>query len=79
MEEIGRLSGDAEARACTEMMATSDPWIFFGRTFEQCLDRVRNPMGARSGEPRYLDELRRGHMGLCLQQDMYAMLDLRWE
>jgi [ribosomal protein S18]-alanine N-acetyltransferase len=42
---IGRLDGDAEARACAEMMATSDPWIFFGRTFEQCLDRVNNPAG----------------------------------
>jgi [ribosomal protein S18]-alanine N-acetyltransferase len=43
--EIGRLNGDAEARACAEMMATSDPWIFFGRTFEQCLARVTNPAG----------------------------------
>src|SRR5882762_5005389 len=47
MEEltIGRLAGDAEARVCAEMMSTSDPWIFFGRTFEQCLDRVTNPAG----------------------------------
>ena len=43
--EIGRLNGDAEARACAEMMASSDPWIFFGRTFEQCLARVTNPGG----------------------------------
>jgi [ribosomal protein S18]-alanine N-acetyltransferase len=43
--EIGRLNGDAEARACAEMMATSEPWIFFGRTFEQCLARVTNPAG----------------------------------
>jgi ribosomal protein S18 acetylase RimI-like enzyme len=43
--EIGRLSGDAEARACAQMMATSDPWLFFGRTFEQCLARVTNPHG----------------------------------
>jgi [ribosomal protein S18]-alanine N-acetyltransferase len=43
--EIGRLNGDAEARACAEMMATSDPWVFFGRTFEQCLARVTNPEG----------------------------------
>src|SRR4051812_17959470 len=42
---IGRLDGDAEARACAEMMATTDPWIFFGRTFEQCLARVNNPVG----------------------------------
>jgi ribosomal-protein-alanine N-acetyltransferase len=43
--EIGRLAGDAEARACAEMMSSSDPWIFFGRTFEQCLARVTNPAG----------------------------------
>lgn len=43
--EIGRLNGDAEAPACAEMMATSDPWIFFGRRFEQCLARVTNPAG----------------------------------
>jgi len=43
--EIGRLNGDAEARVCAEMMASSDPWIFFGRTFEQCLARVTNPSG----------------------------------
>lgn len=55
--EIGRLDGDDEARACAEMMASSDPWIFFGRTFEQCLARVNNPSGevwvARDGgKPR---------------------------
>jgi ribosomal protein S18 acetylase RimI-like enzyme len=43
--EIGRLSGDAEARVCAEMMASSDPWLHFGRTFEQCLARVTNPSG----------------------------------
>src|SRR6266851_907645 len=43
--EIGRLDGDGEARACAEMMASSDPWIFFGRTFEQCLARLTNPAG----------------------------------
>jgi ribosomal protein S18 acetylase RimI-like enzyme len=43
--EIGRLNGDAEARACAGMMASSDPWLFFGRTFEQCLARVTNPAG----------------------------------
>jgi ribosomal protein S18 acetylase RimI-like enzyme len=43
--EIGRLSGEAEARACAQMMSMSDPWIFFGRTFEQCLARVTNPHG----------------------------------
>jgi ribosomal protein S18 acetylase RimI-like enzyme len=43
--EITPLAGDAEARACAEMMASSDPWVFFGRTFEQCLARVTNPGG----------------------------------
>jgi len=43
--EISRLSGDAEARVCAEMMASSDPWVHFGRTFEQCLARVTNPSG----------------------------------
>jgi ribosomal-protein-alanine N-acetyltransferase len=43
--EIGRLVSDAEARACAEMMASSEPWIFFGRTFEQCLARITNPSG----------------------------------
>jgi len=59
MEEIaiGRLDGDAEARACAEMMSSSDPWVFFGRTFEQCLARVTNPNGEvwvarHSGIPR---------------------------
>jgi len=47
MEEaaISRLSGDAEARVCAEMMASSDLWLHFGRTFEQCLARVTNPSG----------------------------------
>jgi ribosomal protein S18 acetylase RimI-like enzyme len=63
--EIGRLSGDAEARACAEMMSLSDPWIFFGRTFEQCLARVTNPAGevwvAREGG------IARGFLILVLQ------------
>jgi ribosomal protein S18 acetylase RimI-like enzyme len=44
-EAISRLSGDNEARVCAEMMASSDPWLHFGRTFEQCLARVTNPSG----------------------------------
>ncbi len=55
--EFGRLANDAEARACAGMMASSDPWSFFGRTFAQCLARVTDPAGevwvARiAGEPR---------------------------
>jgi ribosomal protein S18 acetylase RimI-like enzyme len=63
--EIGRLHGDTEARACAEMMATSDPWVFLGRTFEQCLARVTNPAGevwvARE------DSIARGFIILLLQ------------
>ena len=43
--EIGPLAGDGEARACAAMMASSDPWVFFGRTFDQCLARVTSPAG----------------------------------
>jgi [ribosomal protein S18]-alanine N-acetyltransferase len=43
--EISRLSGDDEARVCAQMMASSDPWLHFGRTFEECLARVTNPSG----------------------------------
>src|SRR5882757_2857700 len=55
--EIGRLDGDGEARACAEMMASSDPWVFFGRTFEQCLARLTNLSGEvwvarQDGKPR---------------------------
>jgi pimeloyl-ACP methyl ester carboxylesterase/ribosomal protein S18 acetylase RimI-like enzyme len=41
---IRLLSGDAEARACAEIMATSDPWTTLGRTFEMSLGLVRDPM-----------------------------------
>jgi ribosomal protein S18 acetylase RimI-like enzyme len=37
------LQGDTEARVCAELMATSDPWITFGRSYEQCLAVVRDP------------------------------------
>jgi ribosomal protein S18 acetylase RimI-like enzyme len=43
--EITRLSGEAEARVCAQLMASSDPWLHFGRTFEQCLARLINPSG----------------------------------
>jgi ribosomal-protein-alanine N-acetyltransferase len=35
--EIRLLAGEDEARACAAMMASSPPWLTFGRTFEQCL------------------------------------------
>lgn len=55
--EIGRLSGVEEARACAAMMSSTDPWVFFGRTFEQCLERVMNPaaevwVARQNGTPR---------------------------
>jgi ribosomal protein S18 acetylase RimI-like enzyme len=28
---------ESEARACAEMMATTDPWLTLGRNFEECL------------------------------------------
>lgn len=60
--EIGRLSGDSEARLCAAM---SDPWLHFGRTLEQCLARLTNPSGevwvARAGD------LPRGFIILILQ------------
>jgi len=43
--EFGLLAGDAEARACATMMAGSDPWLSYGRTFEQCLALVVDPGG----------------------------------
>ena len=45
MEEIriGPLATDDEARACAAMMSTTDPWITIGRTFEDCLEIVREP------------------------------------
>jgi ribosomal protein S18 acetylase RimI-like enzyme len=40
--EIRPLADDAEAHACATMMATSDPWITLGRTFDRCLATVRD-------------------------------------
>ena len=41
--EIRELKGDAEAGACAEMMAASEPWITLRRSFDDCLQRVNNP------------------------------------
>lgn len=40
---IRALSGDAEARICAEMMASSDPWLRLGRTFDESYRMVRDP------------------------------------
>jgi ribosomal protein S18 acetylase RimI-like enzyme len=37
------LESDAEARACAELMAGSEPWITLGRGFEASLAIVRDP------------------------------------
>lgn len=40
---IRQLEGDAEARACATLMATSEPWVRFGRDFEKSYALVRDP------------------------------------
>lgn len=40
---IARLEGAAEARACARLMATSEPWITLGRSFEASLSTVQDP------------------------------------
>jgi ribosomal-protein-alanine N-acetyltransferase len=40
---IRRLSTDAEARECAEIMSTSDPWRRLGRTFDQSYAMLRDP------------------------------------
>jgi [ribosomal protein S18]-alanine N-acetyltransferase len=40
---IRPLDGDAEARECATLMATSEPWVKFGRDFERSYALVRDP------------------------------------
>jgi ribosomal protein S18 acetylase RimI-like enzyme len=40
--EIRPLVDDAEAQECATIMATSDPWITLGRTFDRCLEAARD-------------------------------------
>ena len=42
MVDIRPLADDAEARACATIMATTDPWITLGRTFDRCLATMRD-------------------------------------
>ena len=42
MAEIRLLADDVEARACATIMATNDPWITLGRTFDRCLEAARD-------------------------------------
>lgn len=39
---IQPLSSDAEAQACAQMMASSEPWKTLGRTYDACLSRMRD-------------------------------------
>jgi ribosomal protein S18 acetylase RimI-like enzyme len=40
--EIRPLADDAEAHACATIMATSDPWITLGRSYDRCLATARD-------------------------------------
>lgn len=37
---VRALESDDEARACARIMATSEPWVTIGRTYEESLDIV---------------------------------------
>jgi ribosomal-protein-alanine N-acetyltransferase len=54
----------AEARRCAEVMASSDPWLTLGRTFEQCLASVQNR--EREVHVAYEGEVFRGFTILAL-------------
>jgi ribosomal-protein-alanine N-acetyltransferase len=52
---IAPLAGDAEARACARLMASSDPWLTLGRSEPTCLRAIRDParevfVASRDGE-----------------------------
>jgi ribosomal-protein-alanine N-acetyltransferase len=40
---IERLESEAEAQACARLMASSEPWITLGRSYEDSLNMVRDP------------------------------------
>ncbi|MGH7452086.1 MAG: GNAT family N-acetyltransferase [bacterium] len=41
---IRKLSRKTEARACAQIMATSEPWITLKRTYDEALKIVANPL-----------------------------------
>src|SRR5262245_26145878 len=53
------------------------PVVELTKVRTQC--RVGNALGACSREARHLYEFRRGHVSLCLQQDVHAVLDILWK
>ena len=40
---IRALATEREARVCAEMMAANDPWVRFGRTFDDSYRIIRDP------------------------------------
>jgi|SRR5690348_4035326 len=40
---VRALESDEEARACARIMATSEPWLTLGRTYEESLEVVCDP------------------------------------
>jgi [ribosomal protein S18]-alanine N-acetyltransferase len=40
---IARLQSEAEAQACARLMASSEPWLTLGRTYEDSLRIVQDP------------------------------------
>jgi ribosomal protein S18 acetylase RimI-like enzyme len=42
MALIRPLVSDEEARACARMMADSEPWKTLGRTYDMCIERMRD-------------------------------------
>jgi ribosomal protein S18 acetylase RimI-like enzyme len=42
---IEPLQNDDDARACAAMMCSTDPWLLLGRTFDDCLRTITDPIG----------------------------------
>jgi len=40
---ITALEADSDARACARLMASSEPWLTLGRTYEASLAMIRDP------------------------------------
>lgn len=40
---ISALEGEDEVRSCARLMASSEPWITLGRSYETCLGVIQDP------------------------------------
>ena len=40
---ITRLNHEADAQRCAHLMASSEPWLTLGRTYEACLAIIQDP------------------------------------